>query len=282
VPVGEDQVQHLELTREVARRWNTVFAPDAPYFPEPQALLTHARRIPGLDGQAKMSKSLKNVINPDDVIAEYGADTFRLYEMYMGPLEASKPWNPRDIVGMYRFLQKLWRVAVDEDTGALRAASSADSALEKQLHRVTAKVASAIESMSFNTGIAAMIEFVNLCQPGALTRAQMCRLCVVLSPFAPHIAEEVWSRAVEPGERAGLACAQAWPEADPAMLVDDEIEVPVQVNGKLRGRVVVPAKADAKAVEAIALADAKVVAAIEGKPVKKVIVVPGKMVNFIV
>lgn len=231
---------------------------------------------------AKMSKSLKNVINPDDVIAEYGADTFRLYEMYMGPLEASKPWNPRDIVGMFRFLQKLWRVAVDEDTGELRAPTSPDANLEKQLHRVTAKVASAIESMSFNTGIAAMIEFVNLCQPGALTRAQLRRLSIVLSPFAPHLAEEVWSRAAEPGATAGLACVQAWPMVDPGLLVDDEIEVPVQVNGKLRGRVVVPAKADAKTVESIALADEKIAAAIEGKPVKKVIVVPGKMVNFIV
>jgi leucyl-tRNA synthetase len=232
---------------------------------------------------AKMSKSLKNVINPDDVIAEYGADTFRLYEMYMGPLEASKPWNPRDIVGMFRFLQKLWRVAVDEDSGAVRAAAdgSADPALEKQLHRVVAKVGSTIEVLSFNTGIAAMIEFVNVCQPGVLTRGQLCRLAVVLSPFAPHMAEELWSRAGS-GGGAGLVCNQAWPEVDPKMLVDDEVEMPVQVNGKLRGRVVVPAKADAKAVEAIALADAKVVAAIEGKAIKKVIVVPGKMVNFIV
>jgi leucyl-tRNA synthetase len=232
---------------------------------------------------AKMSKSLKNVINPDDVIAEYGADTFRLYEMYMGPLEASKPWNPRDIVGMFRFLQKLWRVAVDEESGAVRAAAdgSPDAALEKQLHRVVAKVGAAIEALSFNTGIAAMIEFVNMCQPGALTRGQLCRLAVVLSPFAPHMAEELWSRAGS-GGGAGLACNQAWPEVDPEMLVDDEVEMPVQVNGKLRGRVVVPAKADAKAVEAIALSDAKVVAAIEGKAIKKVIVVPGKMVNFIV
>ncbi|MBN8645111.1 MAG: leucine--tRNA ligase, partial [Planctomycetes bacterium] len=119
---------------------------------------------------AKMSKSLKNVVNPDDVIAEYGADTFRLYEMYMGPLEASKPWNPRDIVGMYRFLQKLWRVVIDEDTGAARLAESPDAGNEKRLHRLIAKAGADVETLSFNTAIAAMIQFVNDASPGSLTK----------------------------------------------------------------------------------------------------------------
>lgn len=230
---------------------------------------------------AKMSKSLKNVVNPDDVIAEFGADTFRLYEMYMGPLDASKPWNPRDIVGMFRFLQKLWRVAVDEDTGVLRAAAQPDLALEKSLHRAVVKVAKSIEALSFNTGIAAMIELVNAAGPGGFTSAQLERLTVILSPFAPHLAEELWEKLGKTASH-GFVCTQPWPQVDPAMLVDDQLELPVQVNGKLRGRVMVPAGADAKAIESIALADAKVTAAIEGKPIKKVIVVPGKMVNFIV
>ncbi len=230
---------------------------------------------------AKMSKSLKNVVNPDDVIAQFGADTFRLYEMYMGPLEASKPWNPRDIVGMFRFLQKFWRAAIDDETGKPRFADTPDDKLERQLHRVIAKVGADIETLGFNTAIAAMIELVNMAQPGSLTRDQVARLCVVLSPFAPHLAEEVWERSGLASSGA-LACQQPWPACDPAMLQDDQVELPVQINGKLKGRVMVPAKADAKAIEAIALADSKVTAAIEGKPVKKVIVVPGRMVNVIV
>lgn len=227
---------------------------------------------------AKMSKSLKNVVNPDDVIAEYGADTFRLYEMYMGPLEASKPWNPRDIVGMYRFLQKLWRVVIDEDTGAARLAPSPDGGNEKRLHRLIAKAGADVETLSFNTAIAAMIQFVNDASPGSLTKDQAGRLAVVVGVFAPHIAEEVWHRT----GHEGLCCVQAWPVVDPTMLTDSEVEMPVQVNGKLKGRVMVPANADAKAIEAIAAKDEKVAQAIEGKPIKKVIVVPGKMVNFIV
>ena len=227
---------------------------------------------------AKMSKSLKNVVNPDDVIAEFGADTFRLYEMYMGPLDASKPWNPRDIVGMFRFLQKLWRAAVDEDTGKTRLADAADEKVERRLHRVIAKVGQDIEHLGFNTAIAAMIELVNMVTPpAAYTRSQLERLTIVLSPFAPHLAQELWARL----GNSGFVCRQAWPTHDESMLTDSELELPVQVNGKLRGKVMVPAGADAKAVEAIALADGKVAAAIEGKSVKKVIVVPGRMVNII-
>jgi leucyl-tRNA synthetase len=232
---------------------------------------------------AKMSKSLKNVVNPDDVIAEYGADTFRLYEMYMGPLEASKPWNPRDITGLHRFLQRLWRVAVDEQTGAVKAAAGADPGLEKHLHRVIAKVGADIERLSLNTAIAAMIEFVNAAVAldkgsGSLTADQIARVALVLSPFAPHLAEEVWSRL----GREGFAMHQPWPTADAAMLVDDTVEVPVQVAGKVRSRIQVPAGADVKTHEAAAMADARVQEFIAGKPVKKVIVVPGKMVNVVV
>ncbi|MFA6044368.1 MAG: class I tRNA ligase family protein [Phycisphaerales bacterium] len=236
---------------------------------------------------AKMSKSLKNVVNPDDVIGEFGADTFRLYEMYMGPLEASKPWNPRDITGLFRFLQRLWRLVTDEQTGALRESAAPDAAIEKQLHRTIAKVGTDIEAMSFNTAIAAMIELVNLAsgldKPGAdksagvLTRDQLARVSLVLSPFAPHLAEEIWTKA---GKR-GFAALQAWPAHDPALLVDSEIEVPVSVMGKMRSKVMVPAGASAKVLEAAALADAKIQELIAGKTVKKIIVVPGKMVNLV-
>jgi len=231
---------------------------------------------------AKMSKSLKNVVNPDDVIREFGADTFRLYEMYMGPLEATKPWNPRDITGLYRFLQRAWRVAVDENTGDLRAAPAPDEALERGLHRVIAKVAADIDRLSFNTAIAALIEFINAVTsadkgPGALTKDQIARFALVLSPFAPHLGEELWMRT----GGAGLASLQAWPVHDEARLRDSQVEVPVSIMGKVRSRVTVPASADAKATEAAALADPKVKELIEGKAIKKVIVVPGRMVNVV-
>jgi leucyl-tRNA synthetase len=238
---------------------------------------------------AKMSKSLKNVVNPDDVIAEFGADTFRLYEMYMGPLDASKPWNPRDIIGCFRFLQRLWRVLVDEATGALKLIDtpSADTAkTEKLLHRATAKVGADIERLAFNTGIAAMIELVNAITPpggantAVLTRAQAERLTLILSPFAPHMAEELWAK-LHSGQ-SSRAMHQAWPKVDPAMLVDNEVEIPVSIAGKVRHRIVVPVAADAATLEKIAMADAKVQELVAGKPIKKMICVPGKMVNIVV
>ena len=227
---------------------------------------------------AKMSKSLKNVQNPDDVIAEYGADTFRLYEMYMGPLEASKPWNPRDIAGCFRFLQRVWRLVVDEQTGALRFAPSRSDEIEKHLHRTIAKVAGDIERLAFNTAIATMIEFTNAATAaGGITREQLERFAVALSPFTPHMAEELWSKL---GFGPTIAYAP-WPRVDQAMLRDDSIEMPVQISGKTRGKITVPATADAKAIEAIALQDEKVAQMIEGKTVRKVIVVPGKIINIV-
>ncbi|HEX2838593.1 MAG TPA: class I tRNA ligase family protein [Phycisphaerales bacterium] len=238
---------------------------------------------------AKMSKSLKNVINPDDVIAEYGADTFRLYEMYMGPLDASKPWNPRDIAGCYRFLQRAWRVCVDESTGAPRVTDQQDADLERQLHRLIKKVGADIERLAFNTAIAAMIEFTNAATPagpaqkagGVLTRDQLERFLIVLSPFAPHFAEEVWDKLGNAFR--GFACHQPWPVFDPAMLVDSEIEIPISIMGKVRTRILLPADAakEPKTLEAAAMAHAEVQKLIAGKEVKKIIAVPGKMVNLV-
>ncbi|GIK19685.1 MAG: leucine--tRNA ligase [Leptolyngbya sp. PLA2] len=234
---------------------------------------------------AKMSKSLRNVINPDDVIAEYGADTFRLYEMYMGPLEAAKPWNPRDITGLFRFLQRAWRLIIDEETGEPRLVGDADAggtqdpAVEKLLHRTVAKVGADVERLAFNTAIAAMIEFVNSATTACgLTRSQADRFARVLAPFAPHLAEELWSRL---GGR-GFVSHASWPEYDESMLRDDEVEIAVQIAGKVRAKVIVPADADAARIESIALADAKVREAIAGRAVRKVIVVPGRLVNVVV
>ena len=228
---------------------------------------------------AKMSKSLKNVINPDEIIAQFGADTFRLYEMYMGPLEASKPWNTKDTIGCYRFLQRAWRMCVDEQTGALKAAAAPNPAVERQLHKTIAKVDADIPRLAFNTAIAAMIELVNSAtSAGGLTKDQIERFALILAPFAPHMAEEIWSKT---GHTHSLAC-EPFPQADPKLLVDDEVEIPVSVNGKVRTKIVVKTGLDRATLEAAAMDDEKVKAVLEGKAVKKIIAVPGKMVNVVV
>lgn len=230
----------------------------------------------------KMSKSLKNVVNPDDIIERFGADAFRLYEMYIGPLEASQPWRTNDLVGLYRFLQRAWRVVIDEETGEPKLADTASETIEKQLHRTTAKVADDIERLAFNTAIAALIEFVNAATSSAgsgaaLTAQQASHFARVLCPFAPHMAEELWDRL----GHAPPCSLESWPSVDDSLLRDDEVEVPVQIMGKVRHRLMVPADADAKSMETIAMADEKVRALLEGKTVRKVVAVPGKMINIV-
>ncbi|MFT3683506.1 MAG: leucine--tRNA ligase [Phycisphaerales bacterium] len=232
---------------------------------------------------AKMSKSLKNVVNPDDIIVDYGADTFRLYEMAMGPLEASKPWNTKDIVGQYRFLQRIWRNLVDEQTGAVRVSDAAPSAeLEKKLHRTIAGVTADIENLALHTAISKLIELNNdltkVSAEGGTPRRAAEVITLLLAPFAPHMAEELWSKL----GHARSTSAEPWPMFDAAMLVDDQVEIPIQVLGKLRGKMLVPAKADAKQIEDLARNDPNVQKHLEGKAIKKVIVVPGRMINFVV
>jgi len=233
----------------------------------------------------KMSKSLPNVVNPDEVIAQYGADTFRIYEMFMGPLEASKPWNTRDVPGSHRFCQRVWRmIAGDADeagngAGALLTDGDGQAEVEKALHRLIRKVGQDIEAMKFNTAIAAMMEFVNIVyRAGRLSKDQAERLVLVLSPFAPHISEELWQRL---GHDRSLAY-QPWPDYDEAMIAEQTIELAVQVNGKVRSRILVPADADEQAVIDAALAANNVAAAVAGKRIIKQFVVPGRLVNIVV
>ena len=195
----------------------------------------------------------------------------------MGPLEASKPWNTDDTIGLFRFLQRVWRLIIDEETGATRPDQPADAGTEKLLHRTIAKVGTDIERLSFNTAIAAMIEFVNSAAKTGLSHDQSDRLCLILAPFAPHIAEELRSRL---GIQGPVATAN-WPAYEEAMLRDDEVEVAVQISGKVKARLVVPADADAKQLELIAMASEDVQRALEGKTVRKVIVVPGRLVNIV-
>ena len=184
----------------------------------------------------KMGKSLKNAIAPDEVCVEYGADTLRLYLMAMGPLDASRPWENKDIVGVYRFLQRVWRNVVDEDSGATRLLSTpADDDTLRALHRTIAGVRDDLDNLRFNTAIAKLIEFNNhLTKLGGCPADIADQLVVLLAPMAPHMAEELWARL---GHTSSVTFA-AFPEADPSLLVADTVEYPVQVNGKVRARVV--------------------------------------------
>ncbi len=225
----------------------------------------------------KMSKRYKNVINPDDIIAQFGADTFRLYEMYMGPLDASKPWNTKDTIGCFRFLQRAWRMTVDEQTGELKLAPAANPDVEKQLHRTIAKVDADIPRLAFNTAIAALIEFVNLATAPGVTRDQLERFALILAPFAPHMAEELWAKL---GHTESIAY-EPFPQPDPKQLVDREVEIPISIQGKVKHKIMVPTGADKAAIEKIAMSDPKVRELIAGKTLSKIIVVPGKMVNIV-
>ena len=231
--------------------------------------------------QAKMSKSMGNVVNPDQVEDEYGADSLRLYEMFMGPLADGKQWDTHGINGVHRFLRRVWnKVASPEHMEGARGdfARQEDAEVARALHRCLAQVGGDIEGLRYNTAIAAMMSLLNAVEGKPFTKAQAGILVLMLAPFAPHIAEELWQRL---GHAKPLAY-EPWPAADPALLVDDTVEVPVQVNGKLRSRVSVAADADAASLERAALRDPKVAAALEGKPPKKVIVIPGKMVSIVV
>ncbi|MFY1583246.1 leucine--tRNA ligase [Micromonospora sp. WMMD734] len=225
----------------------------------------------------KMGKSLRNVVTPDDMCAAYGADTFRVYEMSMGPLEVSRPWETRAVVGSYRFLQRVWRAVVDEQTGALRVTDApADEATRRLLHRVIDGVRVDMEGIRFNTAIAKLIELTNAVTRLERTPREVAEpLVLMLAPFAPHVAEELWRML---GHDTSLAYAD-FPAADPALLVADTVTYPVQVNGKVRGRVEVPADAAQEDVRAAALE--AVASALAGKEPRKVIVVPGRLVSVV-
>jgi leucyl-tRNA synthetase len=231
----------------------------------------------------KIGKSLKNMITPDDLIAEFGADTLRLYEMFTGPLDQSRPWETKAVVGVFRLLQRIWRNVLDEETGAPRVADvPADADTRRILHKTIAAVRDGMESLRFNVSIARITELNNHLTAqfpdGGVPREVAEPLVLMLAPLAPHTAEELWSR-------LGHAESLTWspfPEADPALLVDDTIEIPVQVNGKVRARITVAAGLSKDDLEAAARADTQVAQLLDGATIRKVIVVPDKLVNFVV
>jgi leucyl-tRNA synthetase len=274
--------EHAVLHLLYARFWHKVLY-DAGVVStrEPFRKLVNQGMILGEDNQ-KMSKSRGNVINPDQVVDQYGADALRLYEMFMGPLEQSKPWSMRGVEGVFRFLGRVWRLVIEEETDALDARVKdiePDAAQKKVLHATIKKVTEDLEGMRYNTAIAAMMEFVNEAMKWEVRPVPVLRPFVLLvSPFAPHLGEELWARL---GGTDSLAYAP-WPAYDPACLVEDTVEVAVQVNGKVRGRIAAPRDADQATLLALAKAEPAVAAQLDGKTIRKEIVVPGRLVNLVV
>ena len=230
----------------------------------------------------KMGKSLKNAVAPDDICRDFGADTLRVYEMSMGPLDASRPWATKDVVGSQRFLQRLWRLAVNEETGEL---ATSDTELTKDdlkhLHRTIAGVRDDYENLRLNTVVAKLIEYVNYLTKtykASAPRAAVEPIAQLVSPIAPHIAEELWKRF----GHEGTITYVDFPTFDEKYLVDDEVEVPVQINGKVKARINVAADADEDTVVSAALADSRIAELTEGKNIVKQIYVPGRMVNLVV
>jgi leucyl-tRNA synthetase len=298
--------EHAVLHLLYARFWHKVlFDLGCVSTPEPFFKLVNQGLILGEDGQ-KMSKARGNVVNPDDMVSEFGADSLRLYEMFMGPLEMVKPWNTKGVEGVYRFLGRVWRLFVDEKSevefeqaqtvtdpqkqrellNLIRLSPAVKDAAPtreqlKALHKCIKKVTEDLDGLRFNTAISEMMIFVNEATAWDTRPIAVLRdFLILLQPFAPHIAEELWEK-LGAGQGSALAYAP-WPKFDPALLVEDTLEIPVQVNGKLRDVIRVPAAATQQDIEAAALKAEKAQSFINGKAVKKVIVVPKKLVNIVV
>jgi leucyl-tRNA synthetase len=273
--------EHAVLHLLYARFWHK-FLYDLGYVStkEPFRKLINQGMILGEDGQ-KMSKSRGNVVNPDQVVEEYGADSMRLYEMFMGPLEAMKPWSMQGVQGVFRFLQKTWRMVVEDQTGGLGAAiqeAEPDEETVRLLHQTIRKVGGDIETFDFNTAISAMMIFVNhLARRDVRPRSVVEPFVLLLAPFAPHIAEELWQRL---GHGESLAY-EPWPEYDEELAREKQIELPVQINGKVRDRILVPADLDDEQIRARALASERIILLLAGKSPRKVMVVKGRLVSIV-
>ena len=284
--------EHAVLHLLYARFWQKVLF-DLGYVskPEPFQRLVNQGIILGEDNQ-KMSKSRGNIVNPDDVIDQYGADAFRCYEMFMGPLEQMKPWSMRGVEGVSRFLARVWRLFITENQGGDWELSAkikeidADKAQQKMTHATIKKVTDDIESFSFNTAISQMMIFVNaFTGVEAIPLASMRAFLVLLSPFAPHIASELWERLnAKFTDGRGDITQQQWPAYDERLLVEDEVEIVIQVNGKLRDRVKMPLDAPRQDLEEVAKASPKVKKIVGDAlmPYVKVITVPNKIANVVI
>ncbi|HEX4638631.1 MAG TPA: leucine--tRNA ligase, partial [Chthoniobacterales bacterium] len=277
--------EHAVLHLLYARFWHKVLF-DLGYLskPEPFQRLVNQGIILGEDSQ-KMSKSRGNIVNPDDVIEQYGADAFRCYEMFMGPLEQMKPWSMRGVEGVSRFLARVWRLMMSENQAGTWELSPTvqdvdfTKSQQKTLHATIKKVTEDIESLSFNTAISQMMIFVNaFTNAEAIPIAAMRTFLILLNPFAPHLSSELWEKLKSPGD----ITEQPWPSYDEKFLVEDEVEMVVQVNGKVRERMTMSIHASEEEVQAAALANPKIKELLAGKSPRKIIVVPKKLINIVV
>ncbi len=275
--------EHAVLHLLYARFWHKVlYDRGVVSTAEPFQKLVNQGMILGSNNE-KMSKSRGNVVNPDDVVKEYGADSLRLYEMFMGPLEQVKPWSMEGVNGVYNFLGRVWRMIVDDNAEnfCLNPAVCDDEPTDEQnrvVHKTIKAVTDDIAKLSFNTAIARMMEFTNFfTKQDRRPRAAMESLVLLLSPFAPHIAEELWRSL---GHEKSLAY-EPWPKYDESLLKESEVEIPVQIKGKVRGKIRVPADADQATIEETARKDEKISEQLKLKAVVKVVVVPGRLVNFV-
>jgi len=273
--------EHAVLHLLYARFWHKVlFDLGLVHTAEPFQCLRNQGMILGENGE-KMSKSRGNVVNPDDVIADHGADALRMFLMFLGPLDRDKPWSPTGIEGVRRFLDRVWRLFCDEDDALAPevqdVAPSADAL--RLLHRCIADVTDRTEKLLFNTAISAMMEFVKAAATLPVRpRSVLREFLLLLAPYAPHLAEELWAKL---GEPESLAYAP-WPELDTAYLVQETVTYAVQINGKVRDQIEVPAGTEQDAVKAAALASEKVQRWVEGKEIRKVVFVPGKLLGLVV
>lgn len=271
--------EHAVLHLLYARFWHK-FLYDIGVVPtkEPFQRLFNQGMILG-ENHEKMSKSRGNVVNPDDILESHGADTLRLYEMFMGPLDASIPWSTNGLDGSRRFLDRIWRLFVNED-GSLseKIQDKANPALEKTYHLTVKKVTEDIDALHFNTAISQLMVFINdAYKAEVIPKTYVEGFVKLLSPFCPHIAEELW-------EKLGHSCTityEAWPSFDASKLVDNEVEIVLQVNGKVRNKVKIDRNMSREDMEKLALADEKIKEFTEGKTIRKIIAVPGKLVNIV-
>jgi leucyl-tRNA synthetase len=276
--------EHAVLHLLYSRFWHKVlYDRGIVSTPEPFQKLVNQGMILG-ENNEKMSKARGNVVNPDDVVKEYGADALRLYEMFMGPLEATKPWSMEGVNGVHNFLGRAWRMIIDDrsETMALNPAVTDATPNDEELrvlHRTIKAVTDDVAKLSFNTAISRMMEFTNFfTKQDRRPRVVLEPFVLLLSPFAPHIAEELW----EALGHAKTLAYEPWPQYDPELLVESTIELPVQINGKVRSKITVPADADNGAVLEIAKRDPKVADYIAGKPIVKEIVIPSRLVNIVI
>src|SRR5262249_14980106 len=281
--------EHAVLHLLYARFWQKVLF-DLGYIskPEPFQRLVNQGIILGEDSQ-KMSKSRGNIVNPDDVIDQHGADALRCYEMFMGPLEQMKPWSTRGVEGVARFLARVWRLLMAENQAGKWELSDKvrwiepDKAQQKVLHATIKKVTRDIESFSFNTAISQMMMFVNaFTSLNAIPVSAIRTFLVLLNPYAPHIASELWEKLnANFSDAHGDITEQRWPIYDEQLLVEDETEIVIQINGKVRDRMKMPVLATQEELKSAALSNPKIRDRIAGKTVRKVIVVPKKLVNIV-